>query len=442
MKKLLVIASLFASNSLFLAQQATTMYVQNGKLYKKDGQKIVLRGMNYNLLDNGNIIMTNNSQSYKAFIDQVALTGANSIRIPWFTDEYAHWRKDYPNTGTPQAALDNGQLSNLIGYCHQKGLVPILELHDFTCDNNWANFMTKAQNWWLQQNVLNLIQLHKEYLIINIANEFGKVRWTNNQASSLTTFKNNYKQLITNFRNAGIDVPIMIDAPDCGQSSSELISIAPEINNNDPLHKTVFSGHSYWYGYAPTIADVTGKINEANTSNICFVFGEISNRQDITGAPADGVYNIDYTYQTILSQSCEKEISWLVWTFNHDWNTEREISPTSNVNNLTAFGNDVLYNPQYGLLTSNCGQSLATNVTKYIDETPRIYPNPAKIYFSIKDISKIQSVKIIRTDGSIVKVIDDNFNNIDISNLPDGVYFIDIQSESKSFQEKLIVSNH
>lgn len=440
MKRILIVASFFANTTLLLAQQATTMYVQSGKLYKKNGQKIVLRGMNYNLLDNGNVIMANNSQSYKAFIDQIALTGANSIRIPWFTDEYAHWRKNYPNTGTPQAAVDNGQLSNLIGYCHQKGLVPILELHDFTCDNNWTNFMTKAQNWWLQPNVKNLIQQHKEYLIINIANEFGKVRWTNDQPASLNIFKNNYKQLITNLRSAGIDVPIMIDAPDCGQSSSELLSIAPEINNHDTQHKIIFSGHSYWYAYAPTVSDVTAKINEANTSNVCFVFGEVSNRQDVTGAPADGVYNIDYTYQTILSQSCEKEISWLVWTFNHDWHSERKISPTSNVNNLTAFGNDVLYNTNYGLLTSNCGQNLSTNVSLSSPERPKIYPNPSKDYFVITGITDIVSVKIIRADGSLANILYENFERINISNLPKGIYFIDIQTKDKSYKEKIIVS--
>lgn len=435
-KKILSFSLIFAC--FFALAQQQTMYIQNAKLYKKDGQKIILRGLNYNLLDSGNIYLVNNSQSYIAFIDQVALTGANSIRIPWFTDEHPHWRKNYPNTGTPQVALDNGMLSSLIGYCHQKNLVPILELHDFTCGNNWSDFMVKVQNWWLQPNVLSLIQQHKEYLIINIANEFGKVRWTPNTTTSLITFKNNYKQLVSNFRNAGIDVPIMIDAPDCGQSSSELLAVAPEIRNSDPLNKIIFSGHSYWYGYAPTISDVTTKINEAVNSNVCFVFGEVSNRQDVTGIPADGVFNIDYTYQTILSQSCQKEIGWLIWTFNHDWNSERKISPTSNVNNLTVFGQDVLHNPNYGLLTTNCGNSTLSTINVNEDKSYKIFPNPSKDHFSV-DATDIILVEVYSLDGRLLITCQKNFDNISVSELKNGVYQVIIKTKTKIFSDKLII---
>ena len=423
----------------FAFGQNSTMYTQNGKLYKNNGQKIVLRGMNYNLLDNGNINFSPGSNSYKSYIDQVALTGANSIRIPWFTNEFPHWRKDYPTTGTPQAAVDNGQLSNLLSYCHQKGLVPILELHDFTCDNSWSNFMTKAQGWWFQEKILNLIEQHKEYLIINIANEFGKVRWTNNPTTSLTTFKNNYKTLISAFRTKGIKVPIMIDAPDCGQSSSELVQVAEEIRSADPLDKLIFSAHSYWYGYAPTENEVLSKIDETLNSGSTFVFGEISNRQDVTGNQADGVYNIDYTYQTIMKLSCQKEVSWLVWTFNHDWHPERKISPTSSVSNLTNFGKDVLYNTQYGLLSAPCVTgTLATEQVKI--QNINISPNPARNFVSVKGAnSNIQSVEFYQADGRRVKSVNSSFEGISISDLPTGTYYLLIKANSQISTHKLII---
>lgn len=436
MKKVFILSLAFFG--LFGSAQQQTIYTQNGKLYKKNGQKLVLRGLNYNLLDSGSINLTNNSQSYKAFIDQVALTGANSIRIPWFTDEFNHWRKNYPNTGTPQAALDNGMLSNLIGYCHQKGLTPILELHDYTCGSNWTDFTIKVKNWWLQPNVLSLIQQHKEYLIINLANEFGKVRWTSNATASLTTFKNNYKTVISNLRTAGIDVPIMIDAPDCGQSSSELLSVSQDIRTADPLDKLIFSGHAYWSAYAPNAAAVTVKIDEAIASGSTFVFGEISNRQDVTGNPADGVYNIDYTYQTILSQSCQKDVSWLIWTFNHDWNAERKISPTSNVNNLTAFGQDVLYNPTYGLKTTNCNSSTLGTIELKRAKSVNIFPNPAKDYFSV-EIKDIISLEVYGFEGKLLKTFTKDFNHLTVDDLQPGVYPILIKTKEKAYSEKLII---
>lgn len=54
-------------------------------------------------------------------------------------------------------------------------------------------------------------------MTLNIANEFGYYQWTGNPSAALTTFKTNYKTVITNLINAGIKVPMMKDAPDCGR---------------------------------------------------------------------------------------------------------------------------------------------------------------------------------------------------------------------------------
>lgn len=298
--------------------------------------------------------------------------------------------------------------------------------------------MPQAQAFWTQPNMLSLIQQHKQYLIVNIANEFGSVRWTNNPTTSLTTFKNNYKTLVQNLRTSGIDVPIMIDAPDCGQSSSELLSVANEITAADPLNKMIYSAHSYWYGYTPTAVDVTNKINEVVASNVPFVFGEVANRQDKTGNQADGVYNIDYTYQTILSQSCQKDISWLIWAFNHDWNTEREMTPTSNINNLTPFGQDILYNTNYGLLSAPCQATLETQ-EPVIKTNYRIYPNPAKNKVSIDQTKLVSKVEIYDLNGSLLKTYLNGFNKMDITFLKKGNYILLIYSKQGTQQEKLLV---
>ena len=427
--------------TIFSYAQHQTIYTDNGYIYKQNGEKIVIRGMNYNFLDDGNIVMKGNSQSYKKYIDQVALTGSNSIRIPWFTDNFDHWRKKYPENGSPQEALENGKLSEVLSYCNSKGLIPILELHDFTCKNNWTTFITETQNFWLQPSMLELIQRHKEYLIINIANEFGTVRWASNPSSALNNYKNNYKQLIINFRKAGIDIPIMIDAPDCGQSSSEMLSVAPDILTADPLKKLIFSGHAYWYGYAPTTNDVNVKIDEITNSKIPFVFGEVANRQDVSSNRNDGVYNIDYVYQTILEKSCQKDISWLIWAFNHDWHSERKISSTSNINNLTNFGKDVLYNSKYGLLTNHCKESsLSTPSINIENDKIRIYPNPAKNFLHVTNHNKIKEAYVFDSSGRQLMIVKNNFEHIDVSQLPIGNYFLKILLDHKTIVESFTVT--
>src|SRR5690606_24023105 len=122
--------------------------------------------------------------------------------------------------------------------------------------------------------------------------------------AAMNTFKTNYNQIIANLRNEGVQVPIMIDAPDCGISSTQLLSVAQDMLDADSEENLIFSAHTYWYGYANTTSAITTKVNEIVDSEVCFVFGEIANRQDVTGNQADGTYNIDNIYQEVLTQAC------------------------------------------------------------------------------------------------------------------------------------------
>lgn len=79
-------AVLFLFISVFSAQaQNDVLKVENQNLVTTSGQTLILRGVNYPILDEGSISISNASQ-YQYYIDQVALTGANAIRIPWYTD--------------------------------------------------------------------------------------------------------------------------------------------------------------------------------------------------------------------------------------------------------------------------------------------------------------------------------------------------------------------
>ncbi len=119
-------------------------------------------------------------------------------------------------------------------------------------------------------------------------------------------------------------------------------------------------------GYASTLAQVQTKLNEAQNANVCFVLGEIANNQDDASCGDLGLYTL---YPQILTEACSRNIGWLAWTFNHDCtqysathnnSTFRVMSTTSNINNLTPFGNDIVNNADYGLKAINgCG---ATNL--------------------------------------------------------------------------------
>lgn len=200
-----------------------TFQVEGKTLTSGSGQEIILRGINYPIIDDGNISLSNTSQ-YQHKIDQAAMTGANALRIPWYTDG-THWR-DKQVPGTVSGYVSNGHLGGILAYCHEKGMIPVPEIHNATCSNDWNYFNNTVMSWRNSAVVLDLIENHKEYLIINLANEFGYVRWTGNQAAALSVFQKNYNSAIAGLRAQGVEVPIMVDAPDCGQSSTELLSIA------------------------------------------------------------------------------------------------------------------------------------------------------------------------------------------------------------------------
>lgn len=443
--------SLFVATFFAQAQQ-TTLKVVNKNLTLTNGQTVVLRGINYPILDQGDISLSDATAVHN-YIDQVALTGANCIRIPWYTNGQS-WRDQPANggaAGTVNGYVQNGHLNNLLAYCITKGMIPVLEIHDdayITCKVNWNYFNTTVMNFWTNPAIVSIINNNKARMIINLANEFDKVRWSNMpQATALTTYKTNYNAALATIRNAGINVPIMIDAPDCGQSSTELLSIAESMNASDPEHNLIFSAHTYWGGYASTLTQVQTKLNEAQSKNVCFVLGEIANNQDDNGCGDLGLYTL---YPQILTEACTRNIGWIAWTFNHDCtqysagfnNTNyRVISTTSNVNNLTTFGNNIINNASFGLKSLNgCGAMnlLSNDSFTANDLVSNIYPNPAKNIFNIdtnQKIVKIQAFDVLGKEVEVATMIDNQFL---IKNA--GLYFLKIALENgKIINDKILI---
>jgi len=72
-----------------------------------------------------------------------------------------------------------------------------------------------------------------------------------------------------------------------------------------------------------------------------------------------------------------------------------------------------------------------------------IFPNPAKDHFYFSpQFNVIQKIKIYNALGNVVKTITkiDINDNVDVSNLADGIYFIQFNIDNKVYTEKLIVS--
>src|SRR5690606_29245791 len=119
--------------------------------------------------------------------------------------------------------------------------------------------------------VLALIQKYKKWIIVNIGNEIGSGSETNEQWEAY------YKDAITQLRDAGIDVPLMIDCGEYGSNEKYFLSKGNSLLTHDPLHNLIFSVHTYWIqpdsdqGRKKRLDDL---ITEAKAKKLPFIIGE------------------------------------------------------------------------------------------------------------------------------------------------------------------------
>ena len=395
-----ILTLLYLANT--VNSQTGHLYVDGKNLKSTTGNTIILRGVNAGIAEDGNIDISNTAQC-QAYIDQIALTGANSIRFTWYTDGVS-WRDGgqyVQQSPTPQARynkgngtvmkgyLENGHLGNIFSYCHSKNIIPILSIHDLTCANDWDYFNNDFSDWWTKPSVISFIQQHQQYMIINLANEMGSVNYLGGGQTHVDLFRNNYNTLIAEMRALGVTVPIMVDAPDCGQSSTELLSIAESMNASDPSHNLMFSAHGYWSVYAPNQAAVEAKLDVAVNTNACFLLGEVANLQ--AGPPnyVCAETDISALYPIILTEACSRNIGWMAWVWDQDCEPARKLSTNGQFNNLTPYGNDIVNNANYGLKSAgSCAAVLPTmSVGGSISGNHvSAYPNPASDFIRVKGL--------------------------------------------------------
>ena len=333
MKRTTVLLLCFFTGNVVFAQSPDSLYVSGRFLYNHCNQKIILRGINYSVLDDWDFPANMNNGAERS--SEIEKTGANCMRIQWYNN--------YGQPSRPAYTLAN--LDSILTRCKRYNIIPIVGLWDMTCSNDWANFTSTITNWWTQPAVLALIQKHKRYMILNVANEFGYYQWTGNAATALNTFKTNYKSAITALRNAGIKVPLMIDAPDCGQNLDAFILCGQELVAHDPLHNILLSTHAYWTGYVGNDSTtMANKIQQAVAANLPLVMGEIANYQS-DNLPCEYTLN----YPDLLEALKIKEVGWLAWGWYKDYCSNREMTHTGLYSQLTSYGSDLVNNAGYGL---------------------------------------------------------------------------------------------
>jgi mannan endo-1,4-beta-mannosidase len=411
-----------------LSAQSTNYIHTDGKyILGPCGDTLHLKGVNYAPYNWGYDI---NDQR----ISEIAQTGANAVRLPWY------WSNPGADVYYNYVALDS-----IISKCVRNDLLVILELHDFTCEND-PNNLISGSGWWTNNSVVPILNKYKESIIVNIANEALYVNWTGNQAAALATYTNTYETIISNLRNVtGFNYPILIDAPDCGQNSDVFITsnTATNLINIDPEHNLIFSAHAYWYAYANNDStQMANKVNAVLAADIPFVLGEVANLQD-DQTMCQYVLN----YGPLLRYCEANKVNWFAWSWDHDSCSQRQMSVNGTFASLTAYGNDLVNNPVYGLSTQPAAKSkflvdAGCSSTASVGETEwpgtAIYPNPNNGTFSVRTEHNWSETTCCDLLGNQVDVEDAGNGSFRILSGP-GVYLLTFRSADKARVLRVIV---
>jgi mannan endo-1,4-beta-mannosidase len=283
----------------------THFHVQGRQLFDRCGEPVVLRGINEMV-----IWTAPEGQTFP----EIAKTGANTVRVVWTI-------KDHPG---------EEQLDRVLARAILEKLIPIIELHDAT--GNLAE-VPRLVDFWVRPEIIRVLKKHEHSLLLNIANEAGS-------KVELADYVSTYTSAIQKLRGAGLELPLMIDAPGWGQDIDTLQAAAPRLMQADPQRNLLFSVHMWW-AKGPTSDDpgstrrIRAEIEESVAMNLPLVIGEFAH------AGVGCSRSIDYA--TILSEAERAGIGWLAWSWgpgNKDCG-EMDMTTAGTFDTLQGWGREV-----------------------------------------------------------------------------------------------------
>lgn len=283
-------------------------FVANGRLLDGRGNDFVMRGINSPLA-----WYRDRQTGALAWTEQIASTGANTVRLVWET-----------------TATDTTLLRDAIARTIEFGMVPMVELHDVTGGQDVDDPARMARYYAETDEVRQILLDHEDYLLVNIANEWDGADGIYVEA---------YTRAIETLRAAGINHTLVLDSNGYGQRANTVIEQGQTLLGVDPQHNLLFSAHMYQeFRSAPVIVDTLAR---AAAARIPFIVGEFGFQHgtDNQGNP------IQIPFQTLLDEAQRLGIGYLAWSWTGNSGGVEYLDLTArsgSASELSAWGNDVI----------------------------------------------------------------------------------------------------
>ena len=230
--------------------------------------------------------------------------------------------------------------------------------------------------------------------------------------------------------NGGLIYSIL-KTDDLGNTWSEVYTdtmIDPNINNfnNRQINKLFFLDSNH--GYAAGGNGLFLKTNDAGQSwSSTFI-------QPFSVISAIHFTSIDTGYINLLGGIYTTENG------GNDWYPQN-IFPPAIINHINFSSASVGYAAANNRIYKTTNGGGVLNVVDYqsLNEEVSIFPNPTNNKFNLNlDYNTIKSISIYNIDGQLIMVHLTNFNDIDVSNLSQGIYSVVIETKEQKISEKLI----
>ena len=237
------------------------------EIFDASGTAILLRGINLQYGDSPSTRINS--------IEPLAQTGSNVVRLQL---------RENTTAAELRAALDKIVDAGLIA-------MPMLweEEGKITCTETDTYLMQYLDELWLGEWLEVLVDAkYQPHLMINIANEWGPMNVWNAASYGYSGYIDTYKSIIREFREVGFKVPLVIDAPHCGQDFNAFLGgRGQELLVADVESNLVLSVHAYGSGWNSSSKIITAADGLAKTG-VPFIVGEFG------GSFAFGDASIDH----------------------------------------------------------------------------------------------------------------------------------------------------
>lgn len=227
------------------------------------GGSVMLRGVNIQYADSPD-------EQLKSIAASKSV-GANVVRI----------RLDKNTTAAQlRSALDEVMAQGMIAMPVFWGAEGEIE-----CTRSSPYIMQAVENYWLDAWMPVLSEAkYQPYLMINIASKWGPTNIFSETASkSYADYIDYYKYFIQQFRAIGFKVPLVIDAPSCGQDHFAFMGgRGRELLESDELHNIVLSVHAFGPHWN-SLREIQSNTSDLQRLPLPFFIGEFGG-SDVNGS--------------------------------------------------------------------------------------------------------------------------------------------------------------